>query len=144
MGRQEMHRKVHAPLKRAGLEVLEGGVPCTALPVSVMSAMAGCTHEETGRQDTFVGFDDQQLIEQANRGWYALATSFGLFDASREFLLALPAHRYNRRVGLLHDRVTSELACPVGRVGRMSLCPSPIRKSSAKTSCESRGTAARG
>ncbi len=27
-------------------------------------------------------------------------------------------------VGLPHDRVTSELACPVGRVGRMSLCPS--------------------
>lgn len=29
-----------------------------------------------------------------------------------------------RKLGLLHDRVTSELACPVGRVGRMSLCPS--------------------
>lgn len=28
-------------------------------------------------------------------------------------------------------------------MGRMSLCPSPIRKSSARTSCESRGTAAR-
>lgn len=105
MGRQEMHRKVHAPLKRAGLEVLEGGVPCTALPVSVMSAMASCTHEETGRQDAFVGFDDQQLIEQANRGWYALATSFGLFDASREFLLALPAHRYNPRVDLYQPRI---------------------------------------
>ncbi|MFD7557397.1 HNH endonuclease, partial [Streptomyces sp. NPDC059835] len=33
------------------------------------------------------------------------------------------------RTGLPHDRVTSELACPVGQVGRMSLCPSPIRKS---------------
>ncbi|MFD0009225.1 hypothetical protein ACFVJ4_43845, partial [Streptomyces sp. NPDC127178] len=31
--------------------------------------------------------------------------------------------------GLLHDRVTSELACPVGRVGRMSLCRSRIPKS---------------
>ncbi|QNE29108.1 hypothetical protein F1D59_33690 [Streptomyces sp. INR7] len=46
------------------------------------------------------------------------------------------------RQGLPHDRVTSELACPVGQVGRMSLCPSPIRKSSARTSCGSRGTAA--
>ncbi|WP_457493028.1 aminotransferase-like domain-containing protein [Streptomyces sp. P5_D11] len=45
--------------------------------------------------------------------------------------------------GLMHDRVTSELACPVGRVGRMSLCPSLIRKSSARMSCGSRGTAAR-
>jgi NAD(P)-dependent dehydrogenase (short-subunit alcohol dehydrogenase family) len=46
-------------------------------------------------------------------------------------------------LGLVHDRVTSELACPVGRVGRMSLCPSHIRKSSARMSCGSRGTAAR-
>jgi hypothetical protein len=30
--------------------------------------------------------------------------------------------------------VTSELPCPVGRVGRVSLCPSLIRKSSARTS----------
>jgi hypothetical protein len=46
--------------------------------------------------------------------------------------------------GLVHDRVTSELACPVGRVGRMSLCPSLIRKSSARMSSGSRGIAARG
>ncbi|MFF7758908.1 helix-turn-helix domain-containing protein [Streptomyces griseorubiginosus] len=45
--------------------------------------------------------------------------------------------------GLPHDRVTSELACPVGRVGRMSLCPSLVPKSSARTSCGSRGTAVR-
>ncbi|MER5530476.1 hypothetical protein ABT075_38880, partial [Streptomyces sp. NPDC002677] len=30
--------------------------------------------------------------------------------------------------GLPHDRVTSELACPMGRMGRMSLCPSLIPK----------------
>lgn len=45
--------------------------------------------------------------------------------------------------GLVHDRVTSDLACPVGWVGRMSLCPSLIRKSSARMSYGSRGTAAR-
>ncbi|MET8580667.1 hypothetical protein ABZX39_07215 [Streptomyces collinus] len=45
--------------------------------------------------------------------------------------------------GLPHDRVTSELACSAGRVGRMSLCPSLIRRSSARTSCGSRGTEAR-
>ncbi|MDX2647059.1 NB-ARC domain-containing protein [Streptomyces sp. PA03-1a] len=60
----------------------------------------------------------------------------GLFNTEQ-------ATDYVTESGLLHDRVTSELACPVGRVGRMSLCPSPIRKSSAKTSCESQGTAAR-
>ncbi|MGW3175344.1 hypothetical protein ACWDEN_35890, partial [Streptomyces sp. NPDC001153] len=32
-------------------------------------------------------------------------------------------------MGLPHDRVTSELACPMGLVGRMSLCPSLIPKS---------------
>ncbi|MGI5135577.1 MULTISPECIES: hypothetical protein [unclassified Streptomyces] len=37
-----------------------------------------------------------------------------------------------QRTGPLHDRVPSELACPVGRVGRMSLCRSRIRKSSAR------------
>ncbi len=46
--------------------------------------------------------------------------------------------------GLPRDRVTSELACPVGRVGRMSLCPSLIPKSSVRTSCGLRGTVARG
>ena len=45
------------------------------------------------------------------------------------------------QTGRLHDRVASELACPVGRVGRMSLCRSRIRKSSARVSCGSRGTA---
>ncbi|WP_143660525.1 hypothetical protein [Streptomyces sp. JHA26] len=65
-----------------------------------MSATVSCTHEETGRRDAFVGFDDPHLIEHANRGWYELATSFGLFDVSREFLLALPAYRHNPRVDL--------------------------------------------
>ncbi|WP_406100976.1 NAD(P)H-dependent oxidoreductase [Streptomyces sp. NBC_01003] len=44
---------------------------------------------------------------------------------------------------LLHDRVTSELACPVGWLGRMPLCRRRIRKSSARTASGSRGTAAR-
>ncbi|MFE5114015.1 DUF6221 family protein, partial [Streptomyces sp. NPDC056663] len=38
-------------------------------------------------------------------------------------------NRDDCQLGLVHDRVTSELACPVGRVGRMSLCPSHTRKS---------------
>ncbi|MFJ7067820.1 hypothetical protein [Streptomyces sp. NPDC101115] len=97
MGRQETCRKVYAPLRRAGLEVLEGGVPEVVLPVSVVSATVSCTQEETGRRDAFTDFREPHLIERANRGWYELATSFGLLDANREFLLALPAHRYNPR-----------------------------------------------
>ena len=39
------------------------------------------------------------------------------------------------RMGLLHRRVTSEMACPVGRAGRMLLCRSPFPRSSVRTSC---------
>ncbi|MFE5596090.1 hypothetical protein [Streptomyces sp. NPDC056549] len=100
MGRQEMYRKVFEPLSRAGLEVLEGGVPEAVLPVFAVSATVSCG-KDTGRRDScadFDNFNEPHLIEHANRGWYELATSSGLFDANREFLLALPAHRYNPRV----------------------------------------------
>jgi hypothetical protein len=107
------------------LEVLEGGVPEVPLPVFAVVATVSCGHE-TGRRDAYVGFDEPDLIGQANRGWYELATSFGLFDADREFLLALPAHRYNprvdlrqpyvwRRVRLLDDWDVMGAACGIRR-----------------------------
>lgn len=99
MGRQETRRKVFEPLRRAGLEVLDGGVPEAVLPAFAVGATAGCG-KETGRRDSYVDFDEPHLVERANRGWYELATSSGLLDATREFLLALPAHRYNPRVDL--------------------------------------------
>ncbi|MEU6235157.1 hypothetical protein [Kitasatospora sp. NPDC047058] len=99
MGRQEMRRKVHEPLRRAGLEVLEGGVPEAPLPVFAVGVTVGCG-EGTGRRNATVGFDDPHLVERANRDWYELATSSGLFGPDREFLLALPARRYNPRVDL--------------------------------------------
>ncbi|WP_051845040.1 hypothetical protein [Streptomyces globisporus] len=99
MGRREKRRKVFEPLRRAGLEVLEGGVPEPVLPVFAVGVTAGCG-KETGRRDSYVDFEEPDLIEHANRGWYELATSSGLFGATREFLLALPAHRYNPRVDL--------------------------------------------
>lgn len=48
------------------------------------------------------------------------------------------------RLGLLHDLVTSELACPDGRAGRMLLCPSRTPKSSTMTSCALREASGRG
>ncbi|MFD0351452.1 hypothetical protein ACFQ0M_46145 [Kitasatospora aburaviensis] len=91
-----------------------------------VGATVGCTHGETGRQDAFTAFDDPHLIEHANRGWHELALSFGLFGADREFLLALPAHRYNprvdvdrpyvwRRVRLLADWDVMGAACAIRR-----------------------------
>ncbi|MGW6417339.1 hypothetical protein [Streptomyces sp. NPDC055055] len=128
MGVRETRRKVLDPLRRAGLEVLDGGVPEDALPVFVAGVTVSCG-KETGRRDSYVDFadfDGPRLIEQANRGWYELATSSGLFDARREFLLALPAHRYNprvdlertfvwRRVRLLDDWDVMGAACTVRR-----------------------------
>jgi hypothetical protein len=99
-----MRRKVFEPLRRAGLEVLEGGVPRAPLPVFAVAATVGCG-QETGRRDAYVGFGEPDLIGQANRGWYELAVSFGLFGADREFLLALPAHRYHPRVDLCQPYV---------------------------------------
>ncbi|WP_370639700.1 hypothetical protein [Allobranchiibius sp. GilTou73] len=39
------------------------------------------------------------------------------------------------RPGLLHEQVTSDLACPEERPGRMLRCPSPTPSSSARTWC---------
>lgn len=48
--------------------------------------------------------------------------------------LRLNGSEKNWNTGLLHDQVTSELACPDGRAERMSLCPGPIPVSSGTTS----------
>jgi hypothetical protein len=97
MGRQETRRKVFEPLRRAGLEVVEGGVPQGALPMAAVGAIVSCG-KEAGRRDFYLDFVEPDLVERANRGWYELATSAGLFDADREFLLALPAQRFNPRL----------------------------------------------
>ncbi|MET9888312.1 hypothetical protein ABZZ20_35395 [Streptomyces sp. NPDC006430] len=103
MGRQEMRRKVYGPLWRAGLEVIEGGIPENPLPVFAVGMAASCG-KETGRRDAYFDYDDPYLIEHANQGWYDLATSVGLFGADREFLLALPAYRYSQRAASRHRK----------------------------------------
>lgn len=121
-----MRRKLHAPLRRAGLQVLEGGVPKCPLPVFAVGATVSCG-DGTGRRDMYVDFDAPSLIERANQGWYELATSFRLFGADREFLLALPAHLHSaraasrhrksvwRRVRLLDDWDVMGAGCAVSR-----------------------------
>lgn len=98
-----MQRKVYAPLRRAGLEVVEGGVPAMPLPVFAVGMAASCG-PETGRRDAYFDYADPNLIEHANRGWYELAASAGLFGTDHEFLLALPAHRYSARAASRHRR----------------------------------------
>jgi hypothetical protein len=46
--------------------------------------------------------------------------------------------------GLLHEQVTSELACPGGWAGRMSLCPGRTPESAVTMSCGSPVTARTG
>ncbi|MCB5168312.1 hypothetical protein LG634_26235 [Streptomyces bambusae] len=57
MGRRETRRKVVEPLRRAGLEVLEGGVPEGVLPVFAVGVATSCGRD-TGRRDTYIDLDD--------------------------------------------------------------------------------------
>ncbi|WP_162889978.1 hypothetical protein [Streptomyces olivoreticuli] len=98
-----MRRKVYAPLRRAGLEVLEGGAPETPLPAFAVGAAISCS-PETGRRDAYFDYDSPNLVERANHAWYELATSSGLFGTDREFLLALPANRYSAKAASRHRR----------------------------------------
>ncbi|MFK0200364.1 hypothetical protein [Streptomyces lavendulae] len=72
------------PLLRAGIEVLPGAVPPSAVP-----------HVLGYERDRifggfFVEYEDPRLVERLNEGWYDLALSSGLLDENREFLLMLP------------------------------------------------------
>jgi hypothetical protein len=57
-----------------------------------------------------------------------------IFDISQP-----TAHRIigDLAAGLLHEQVTSEMACPGGSAGRMLLCPDRIPESSVMMSCGS-------
>ncbi|MYW03032.1 hypothetical protein [Streptomyces sp. SID3343] len=124
MGKQEMHRKVCAPLRKAGLKVLEGGAPKTRLPAFVVGAAIGCG-PETGRRDAYFDYDAPNLIEYANQAWCEPAMSSGVVGTDRGFLLAPPAnpdsakapsrHRRSvwRRVRPLDDRDIMGAACGI-------------------------------
>ncbi|GAA3395827.1 hypothetical protein [Streptomyces roseoviridis] len=93
MGRQERHRKVHRPLRRAGLEVVPDP---EAVAESAIPFVIGY-----GRDDIVGGFshpyDAPRLIERLNEDWYELAVSTGLFDHRREFLVYLPQGTHTHR-----------------------------------------------
>ena len=61
-------------------------------------------------------------------------------QASRDILID-PLRDLERNKGLLHGLVTFDVACLGGWPGRMSLCLSPIRRSSVTTWCVLRRTA---
>ncbi|MFF5972077.1 hypothetical protein ACFY7C_11205 [Streptomyces sp. NPDC012769] len=86
MGRQERERKVHRPLRRAGLEVVPDPDAAAASAVPFVTGH--------GPEDFVGGFSHAyktpRLIERLNEDWYELAVSAGLFDHRREFLVRLP------------------------------------------------------
>lgn len=84
LGRQERYRKVFRPLLRAGLEVIPDAVPGSAIPHVV-----GYERERVFGF-CLVEYEDPRFVERLNKAWYDLATSSGLIDENREFLLMLP------------------------------------------------------
>ncbi|MFF9489068.1 hypothetical protein [Streptomyces sp. NPDC014676] len=72
------------PLLRAGIEVMPDAVPGSAVPHVV-----GYERERVfGFR--LVDYKDPRFVERLNEAWYDLATSSGLIDENREFLLMLP------------------------------------------------------
>ncbi|KQX59351.1 hypothetical protein ASE09_03445 [Streptomyces sp. Root66D1] len=72
------------PLLRAGIELIPDAVPGSAVP-HVLGY-------ESERVFGFhlVEYEDPRFVERLNAAWYELATSSGLIDENREFLLMLP------------------------------------------------------
>ncbi|WMX47310.1 hypothetical protein [Streptomyces roseicoloratus] len=108
MGIQERERKMHGPLRRAGLEVIPDAVPDGTMPwvggYDISDVVGGFSHP----------YATPRLVERLNEDWYDLAVSVGLLDERREFLVLLPevirTHRSNAseprawtRVRLLDD-----------------------------------------
>ncbi|MEV3912103.1 DUF6529 family protein, partial [Streptomyces canus] len=95
-----------------------------AAAVAVALGAYGKVHDPTGTAFNLAGFSSTGAV----KSWLAtVAFFFAIVQLVSALMLygKLPGPSW----GLPHDRVTSELACPVGRVGRMSLCPSLIRRS---------------
>lgn len=94
MGTQERERKVHRPLRRAGLEVIPDAVPDGTIPTVL----------QYGPEDVVGGFSHRyetpRLVERLNEDWYDLAVSSGLFDRRREFLVMLPRGAVTHRAWL--------------------------------------------
>ncbi|MER5865058.1 hypothetical protein [Kitasatospora sp. NPDC002040] len=94
MGIKERERKVHQPLRRAGLQVIPDAVPEGMMPFVL----------GWGTEDLIDGFshryDTPHLVERLNADWYDLAVSSGLFDERREFLVQLPQGTRSHRAAV--------------------------------------------
>ncbi|MGW3669384.1 hypothetical protein [Streptomyces sp. NPDC005141] len=94
MGTQERDRKVHRPLRQAGLEVIPDAVPDGTMPF-----VAGYRAEDVAGGFSH-RYDTPRLVERLNEDWYDLAVSSGLLDDRREFLLQLPQGTRTHRATL--------------------------------------------
>ncbi|MGW7026835.1 hypothetical protein ACWGFX_06520 [Streptomyces xanthophaeus] len=94
MGVQERERKMHRPLRRAGLEVIPDAVPDGAMPF-----VSGYRPEDiVGRFSH--RYETPLLVERLNQDWYGLAVSSGLLDHRREFLVLLPHGTHTHQAAL--------------------------------------------
>ncbi|WP_329109857.1 hypothetical protein OG792_13550 [Micromonospora sp. NBC_01699] len=80
--------KLSALLAGAGLKLLDVPGSGDELPVTAASLVTSCGPEH-GRRDEVVELGDPHLVEKANAGWFRLASEYGLFSQSREFLLGV-------------------------------------------------------
>ena len=86
---------VAANLAPAGLEFMErvnGEVSLPLPPPPPYYSPASCRSEHgrfDSRPDEVVNVEDPDLPAKVNAGWWRMATEYDLFDAQREFLLAV-------------------------------------------------------
>ncbi|MEU4212313.1 hypothetical protein AB0F13_20330 [Streptomyces sp. NPDC026206] len=96
-------------LRRAGLQLLPGGVPAVTTPPSVMSLLTTCGNEDRRRDAAVDGEawadgwleENPDFVPRANAVWHALAVEHQLFGPEGDFLLLVGRHW--RRVHLLDE-----------------------------------------
>ncbi|GAB7046569.1 hypothetical protein [Catenuloplanes indicus] len=75
-------------LYAAGIEVMDYVWNGTTVPAAAAWMLSACSIAD-GRVDFEVMFDDPRIIEKANAAWFDFATSGGLFNENREFLVSV-------------------------------------------------------
>jgi len=133
-----------ASLRRAGLRMVEGGMPGAPLPVLTAWLLAACSPYADGRRDSRTSgrpwldgwlLTHPGFVERANAAWFRLAEKYGLFGPGREFLLAGPACDDGddapawRRVRLLDDWDLVGAGAASGLLGSRAGCPEFVASS---------------
>ncbi|WP_327071998.1 hypothetical protein [Kitasatospora sp. NBC_01302] len=79
-----------APAGFRFIERIQGEVRLPSLPPYYSPASAGPEHGRfDSHQDEIVDVGASDMADKVNASWYRMATEFGLFDANREYLLAV-------------------------------------------------------